>query len=118
VTSDQSPRGTGPAPDPAGSTVEAGHAGHAGHQHGVPSVSDCSEALLRVFEFLDGEMGPDDHAKIRAHLDTCGECLRQYDLDQMVKVVVKRSCAPEPAPVHLRATIMRRLTVIRVDPGR
>lgn len=87
------------------------------HDHPVagPTASDCSEALLRVFEFLDGEMEPGDHAKIRAHLETCGECMRQYDLDHMVKIVVKRSCAPEQAPTQLRATILRRLTVYRLD---
>lgn len=92
---------------------------HPGHSHvhasGMPTVLECSEALLRVFEYLDGEMAEADHAAVRAHLDACAECLRQYDLDQMVKSVVKRSCRPEPAPLHLRATIVQRLTVIRVD---
>jgi anti-sigma factor (TIGR02949 family) len=81
------------------------------------SAVDCSEALLRVFEFLDGEMAPSDRAQIRAHLAECAECLNQYDLDQMVKVVVKRSCVSEPAPVRLRSVIMQRLTVIRVETG-
>ncbi len=89
--------------------------GHDESIAGVRSVLECSEALLRVFEFLDGEMAEADHAAIRAHLDACAECLRQYDVDQMVKLVVKRSCRPEPAPVHLRATIVQRLTVIRVE---
>ena len=34
--------------------------------------TDCSEALLRVYEYLDGELGPDECAKIQAHLDECG----------------------------------------------
>jgi mycothiol system anti-sigma-R factor len=95
--------------------------GHPGHPQGGrqpaagPSVVECSEALLRVFEFLDGEMAEGDHAAVRAHLDACAECLRQYDLDQMVKFVVKRSCQPEPAPVHLRASIIQRLTVVRLE---
>lgn len=92
------------------------HAGHVGHVHASPSATDCSEAMLRVFEFLDGEMDAVDHAKIRAHLDLCAECLREYDLDQMVKIVVKRSCGPAQAPSTLRATIVSRLTVIRRDP--
>ena len=90
--------------------------GHIGHGHETPTALDCSEAMLRVFEYLDGEMEAGDHAKIRAHLDLCADCLRQYDLDQMVKLVVKRSCAPEVAPLSLRAMIISRLAVIRVDP--
>ncbi len=102
--------------DPTHPTAGPG-AAHREDEHS-PSVSECSEALLRVFEFLDGEMEPADHAKIRAHLDACAECLRQYDLDQMVKFVVKRSCSQEQAPTRLRATILRSLTVVRIDPQR
>ncbi|MBK8756494.1 MAG: mycothiol system anti-sigma-R factor [Actinomycetales bacterium] len=80
-----------------------------------PSPVECSEALLRVFEYLDGEMGLEDQAKVRAHLDQCAECFRQYDLDQMVKLVVKRSCAEVQAPVRLRSTILTRLTLIQIE---
>jgi len=88
--------------------------GHGGHQ----DVTDCSEALLRVYEFIDGEMGPDDCVKIQAHLDACGNCLKQYNVDQALKAMVKRSCACEEAPVELRTTILRRLTMIRIESSR
>ncbi len=77
--------------------------------------TDCSEALLRVYEFLDGEMGPEECRKIQAHLDACGPCLKQYHLDQALKAMVKRSCACEEAPVELRTTILQRLTMIRFE---
>ena len=88
------------------SQAESGH-----DLHGT----ECSEALLRLFEYLDGEMGPDDARKIQAHLAECGPCFKQYNLDQALKAVVKRSCASEAAPVELRMTILQRLTMIRVD---
>ncbi|MEP6797633.1 MAG: mycothiol system anti-sigma-R factor, partial [Lapillicoccus sp.] len=74
----------------------------------------CSEALLRVYEYLDGEMSADDCRKIQAHLDDCGPCLRQYNLDQALKAVIKRSCAHEEAPVELRMSILSRITMIRI----
>ncbi len=77
--------------------------------------TDCSEALLRIYEFLDGEMGPEECQKIQAHLDACGPCLKQYNVDQALKAMVKRSCACEEAPVELRTTILHRLTMIRVE---
>jgi mycothiol system anti-sigma-R factor len=80
-----------------------------------PRVTDCSETVLRIFEFLDGEMGPEDCARMQAHLDECGACLREYQLDQALKMVVKRSCGCEPAPVELRTTILRRLTMAHVE---
>jgi mycothiol system anti-sigma-R factor len=78
------------------------------HEH---QTMDCTEALVRVFEYLDGEMGPADHAKIAAHLAECGRCLTQYNIDTALKALIRRSCAREPAPVQLRTTIIARLTI-------
>ncbi len=83
--------------------------GHEGHG------TDCSEALLRLYEFLDGEIGPEDGAKIQAHLDECERCLRQYRMDQTLKALVRRACGCEPAPPALRLMIMSRITSVRVE---
>jgi mycothiol system anti-sigma-R factor len=79
--------------------------------------TDCSEALLRIYEYLDGEMSPQDCAKIRAHLEECGPCFTQYDVDTTMKALIKRACGCEPAPESLRTTIMSRIsmTVIRIE---
>jgi len=82
---------------------------------GDAADTDCSEVLHRVYEYLDGEMTPDDTRKIRHHLDACGPCLQEYDLDQALKALVKRSCACEEAPVELRTQIMARITTIRYE---
>jgi mycothiol system anti-sigma-R factor len=79
--------------------------------------SDCSEVLHRVYEYLDGEMTADDTEKIRHHLDACDPCLKEYDLDQALKALVKRSCACEEAPVELRLQVMARITTLRVELG-
>jgi mycothiol system anti-sigma-R factor len=80
---------------------------------------DCSEALLRVYEFLDGELGPSACAKIQAHLDECGPCFNEYNLDTTLKALIKRSCSAEHAPDTLRTSIMSRIsmTVFRVEGG-
>jgi mycothiol system anti-sigma-R factor len=87
-----------------GSRTSGGHAS-----------TDCSEAVLRIFELLDGEMGPADCARIQAHLEECEPCLKEYRLDQALKMVIKRSCGREAAPVELRTSIMHRLTMVHVD---
>jgi mycothiol system anti-sigma-R factor len=86
----------------------AEHSDHSDH-------TDCSETLHRVYEYLDGEMTPDDTHKIAQHLDECAPCLQQYNLDQALKALVKRSCACEEAPVALRTQIMARITTIRLQ---
>ncbi|SDO64443.1 mycothiol system anti-sigma-R factor [Pedococcus dokdonensis] len=82
---------------------------------GEAAGSDCSEVLHRVYEYLDGEMTTADTVKIKQHLEACGPCLHQYDLDQALKALVKRSCACEEAPVELRTSIMARITTIRYE---
>ena len=77
--------------------------------------TDCSEVLHRIYEYLDGEMRPDDTLADRQHLEECGPCLREYDLDQMLKALVRRSCAGEAAPGELRTQIMARITTVTVE---
>jgi mycothiol system anti-sigma-R factor len=84
-----------------------------GNPHGTP----CSEVLDRIFEYLDGEMGPDDVHRIREHLDECSPCLVEHDLDQALKALVRRSCAGEHAPDQLRERIMIRITEVRLEIG-
>ena len=85
----------------------AGH-DHAGH-------GDCSEVLHRIYEYLDGEMSPEDVTRVAQHLEECRPCLAEHDLDQAVKQVVKRACSEDRAPDDLRLRIARSSTVVRPD---
>ncbi len=76
---------------------------------------DCSQALYRMTEYLDGEMTDAERREIAEHLASCAACLTEHDLDQVLKDLVQRSCACEPAPAQLRTTIMQRITTICDD---
>jgi mycothiol system anti-sigma-R factor len=82
---------------------------------GNPHETKCSEVLDRVYEYLDGELGEDDVARIRRHLEECRPCLSQYDIDLAMKALVRRSCACRPAPEELRERIMVRITEVRAQ---
>ncbi|WP_426561858.1 mycothiol system anti-sigma-R factor [Angustibacter sp. McL0619] len=77
--------------------------------------TDCREVLDRVFEYLDNEMGELDCAKIKQHLEECGPCLQEYDLDQALKALIRRSCACESAPEELRTRVLTRITQVRIQ---
>jgi mycothiol system anti-sigma-R factor len=81
---------------------------HAGH-------GDCSEVLLRIYEYLDGEMSADDVRRVAAHLGECQPCLAEHDLDVALKQVVRRSCVGETAPVEVRMHILQRITMVRLE---
>lgn len=75
--------------------------------------TDCSEVLLRVYEYIDQELTPGDCDRIKAHLDECGECMNAYERDRLLKALIRRSCACEVAPETLRLSIMTRITTVR-----
>ena len=81
-----------------------------GKEHATP----CGEVLQRVFEYLDGEMAELDCAKIRVHLEECRGCLDEYQQDELLKALVRRSCGCEAAPAELRSRIMASITTIQV----
>ena len=81
---------------------------------GNPHDEDCREVLAEVYSYLDREVTSMDVERIRHHLAECSPCLQQYDLEEALKALVRRSCT-EPAPDTLRVRIMTQITQIRVQ---
>ena len=83
--------------------------------HGDGAV-DCSEALARLFDFLDAEIGEAEGDRIRRHLADCEPCLSEYEVSDHLKKLVRRSCS-EPAPAELHVRIRQQLTILRTQIG-
>ena len=75
--------------------------------------NNCADALDRLWEYLDAELGAPDAETVRAHLAECEGCLEEYDVDVVVKTIVRRGCQ-EAAPEGLRLRIHEQLTVMQV----
>ena len=45
-----------------------------------PGGMDCDEVLADVYLYLDDESDPAVKERIRAHIDDCAPCLRQFGL--------------------------------------
>jgi mycothiol system anti-sigma-R factor len=84
---------------------------------GHPHETDCSEVLTRVYEYLDGELDTRAVDKIQQHLEECGPCLSEFDLDIALKALVRRSCGGDCAPEELRLRIMVQITQVRLKLG-
>jgi mycothiol system anti-sigma-R factor len=76
---------------------------------GDPHETDCREVLEEVYLYLDLECTNDRREIIRSHLDECSPCLREYGIEQEVKVLVGRCCGAETAPEDLRARLRHKL---------
>lgn len=83
---------------------------HGTDKHGT----DCAEVILRLFEYVDNEAGPEDCEAIKGHLDECGPCLMEYERDLLLKSLVRRACHAERAPSALRMQVLSRITSITV----
>ncbi|MDJ0321535.1 mycothiol system anti-sigma-R factor [Pseudarthrobacter sp. PS3-L1] len=72
-------------------------------------LGDCDDTRMqRIWEYLDGALTVEDLGEIKEHLDACPECAGQYDLECVIRNMVKRSCT-EAAPAGLKNAILDRI---------
>ena len=80
----------------------------------------CDEAVERLWEYVDSELGGLDRDRVEAHLHECVSCLEEEQVELVIKQIVRRGCQ-EQAPEALRLRIHEQLTVLRLrstaDPG-
>ncbi|MDO5052300.1 MAG: mycothiol system anti-sigma-R factor [Pseudoclavibacter sp.] len=69
------------------------------------SGRECELALLALEEYLHDELGAEQAARIRAHLEECPPCMQELLVNEKLMELVRRSCR-ERAPEHLRMRII------------
>jgi len=78
--------------------------------------TDCEEVIDRLYAFLDEELSAEDEVdvpRIQRHLAECAPCLRERDVEVVVREVVRRACTGDHAPQSLRVRIMTSITTTR-----
>ncbi len=78
------------------------------------SKTDCDNVAAHIFEYLDSEMTEQDATDMRNHVAECMPCLAELSIDEMIKRVLKRSCA-EQAPENLRVRIRAQFTTVTFE---
>ncbi len=61
---------------------------------------ECEEVLIRLWEYLDQELGSEEAEKVRAHLKRCRECYPAYCCDRAFLELLARlrdGCSAPPA---------------------
>ena len=61
--------------------------------------NDCQngctdERIRRIYEYLDGALTKEDLEEIHAHLTDCPECEREYNLECVIRTVIRAAGAP------------------------
>jgi len=71
-----------------------------------PRKIDCDEAIRMVLEYLDNELGTNDHDALEAHIHKCRSCYTRVEFEKRLKTMVKD--APEvSAPDSLKDKIKK-----------
>ena len=66
---------------------------------------NCREVAIRLYEFVDRELSPEEVAQVQRHLEECPPCLQHFQLEVSVRRLVRRACC-ETAPESLKARIL------------
>ncbi|MCL4213278.1 MAG: zf-HC2 domain-containing protein [Gemmatimonadales bacterium] len=70
---------------------------------------DCASAMERLFEFLDGELGPELEVRLRAHLEVCSHCFGQAGFERRFLAAVQAAREAERCPDRLRSRVLEAL---------
>jgi mycothiol system anti-sigma-R factor len=77
---------------------------------------DCLEAIHTLYHFLDGELTTDRRAQIQQHLDDCPPCIKAYNFEAELRLLVSRGCQ-ESVPDSLRQRIAMLIEHERMERG-
>lgn len=77
----------------------------------------CEDALARLWEFLDGELSPEDEAAVKKHLEICNRCFPHYDFQSAYFEYTRQVREREHAPTPLRKELFHRILEQEADGG-
>jgi mycothiol system anti-sigma-R factor len=71
-------------------------------------VISCTEAVERLWAYLDGTLGAEDRAALEKHLGICRECCGEAEFARELRGFLARS-ASEELPEDVRARLIASL---------
>ena len=79
---------------------------HASQGDQPASEVDCSAALAKLFDFLDGELDASLEAKLKAHVAKCKHCFEVAEFERRFLDVLQAARDEERCPRALRERIL------------
>jgi mycothiol system anti-sigma-R factor len=66
----------------------------------------CSEAVRRMWDYLDHALSPEDYSKVEEHLDFCRKCCGELEFAKELRAFL-RSHEVEEIPPQVRKDLER-----------
>ena len=83
------------------------------HEH------DCGDVLRHLYEFHDHELSDAEADEIREHLLACEPCLDRFQVEEAMRLLIRRCCSAEKASdelrMRVRATWTRTVIITETD---
>lgn len=51
----------------------------------------CDQVIIKLWDYLDGELGSETSAAMEAHLDACARCFPEFDFQRAYKEFVRET---------------------------
>ena len=77
------------------------------HRH---DPHDCSSVIEQVYAFHDHELSAEEADEIREHLMACEPCLDRFQVEEAMRMLIRRCCREDVAPKGLRVRIQASFT--------
>lgn len=71
----------------------------------TPDFEDCTAVLRSLYAFHDNELSVAEADEIRQHLMACEPCLDHFEVEDALRVLIRRCCAEDKAPEGLRMRV-------------
>jgi mycothiol system anti-sigma-R factor len=82
----------------------------------MTGAMDCDDAIIRLYQYLDGELTIWRRRAIARHLDECPPCAEGFDFEIELRQVIASKCRDE-VPPELKRRIAEAIG-FRVEPRR
>jgi mycothiol system anti-sigma-R factor len=76
---------------------------------------DCREAVELLYHYIDGELTEERRVLISHHLDDCPPCMKAFDFEVELRVVVSQRCR-DRVPDALQERIARTISALDASP--
>lgn len=71
---------------------------------------DCRNALAKLYEYIDGEIGHAEREAIAAHVQACRECFDQFETERLFAEVLEQRASRPQARAEFKTHLLARLS--------
>ena len=76
---------------------------------------DCKAAYLRLNDYLDRELAPEEVVLVKAHLEKCRVCAMEYEFEASLLIQLKMKLCEGSAPDELKQAVRNLLAKARQE---